>query len=137
MSELDKNKTSRIRGWMWDEPWFVELSGEEKLLYLQLLTNYLVGEIGIYELPVSWAGYQTCMGRDEVETILSKFEADGKVVRDGYWIWVVDYTKYNPVHHNARAYLRRLRRKRESLNLLKAWAEQYGYENKLQEVGIV
>ena len=85
----------QIHDKLWRDPWFMDLEPDEKLLFVYLFSNDEMNVPGIYELSTKIAGFETGIDRKRVEEILGKFETDGKIMRDGDWLWVINAQKYN------------------------------------------
>lgn len=85
--------------WIWSEmwtadEWFAELSVNEKLLWIYLFSNPHASISGIYRLRLDIAAIETGIPVDEIDAALTKFANDGKIERDGWLIWIVNYHKY-------------------------------------------
>ena len=78
---------------IWDDEWFYSLSAEEKIVWVFLLTNRNVHVSGIYQLPKPLISPYVGVTKGEVDRILEKFEADGKIVCKKGWIFIRNYLK--------------------------------------------
>jgi DnaD/phage-associated family protein len=80
---------------IWRDDWFLELSPDEKLLFIYLFSNENTNLAGIYKLSIRHAQLETGMDAERITTLLALFESAGKVVHlDGY-IWIKNLRKYN------------------------------------------
>jgi len=80
---------------IWHDDWFVELSPNDKLIFIYLFTNENSNLAGIYKLSMRHANLETGLDTDAILGAMKRFEADGKVMyRDGY-IWVKNLRRYN------------------------------------------
>lgn len=77
----------------WTDTYVEDLDPSEKLLFLYLITNPLCNVAGIYEIKLKRIAYETGFDKEMVEKILSRFERDGKVLRQDDWIIVVNFAK--------------------------------------------
>ena len=87
----------------WDDSYIAGLSPMEKLLFLYLITNPLTNISGVYELPLKRAAFDVGMEFQEVETIFSKFESDGKLVRLGSWVGITNFIKHQTLNPKIKA----------------------------------
>lgn len=80
---------------IWRDDWFLELSTEEKLLFIYLFSNENTNLAGIYKLSIRHAQLETGMTAEQIIGHIQTFENAGKVVYlDGY-IWIINLRKYN------------------------------------------
>lgn len=82
----------------WDDSYIDSLSPEEKLVFLYILTNPLTNIAGVYELSEKRASFDTGLKRDEIKTIFSKFETDKKIIREGTWMGIVNFIRYQSLN---------------------------------------
>ena len=80
---------------IWKDGWFIDLSDQEKLLFIYLFSNERASIAGMYELPVKIMSFETGMDRKVVEAALAKFSKAGKVHYENGLVWVVNLRKYN------------------------------------------
>jgi len=71
----------KIHDNFWTDPDIEELTPEQKYFYLYLLTNPSVNQIGIYELSIKRACFETGYNSETVNKLLCFFEKYGKVLR--------------------------------------------------------
>lgn len=82
----------------WDDSYIARLSPNEKLLFLYLLTNPLTNIAGVYEIAVRRIVLDTGFSAKEISARLDRLEADGKIVRRGSWIGIVNFTRYQTLN---------------------------------------
>jgi hypothetical protein len=80
---------------IWKDSWFLQLSPDDKLLFIYLFSNEQASIAGIYELPVMVIAFETGLGIDYVTDALQRFEEAGKVRYQDGIVWVVNLRKYN------------------------------------------
>lgn len=91
-------KTRMVNTRFWDDSYIDSLSPEEKLVFLYILTNPLTTIAGVYELSEKRASFDTGIGEGKIKRILMRFEADGKLIREGTWIGIVNFIKYQSLN---------------------------------------
>lgn len=85
----------QIHTLMWKDPWFLDLEADAKLLFIYLFSNEQACLAGIYNLSVKVIAFETDLDRERIETLLDRFQEDGKVQREGSLTWVPNLMKYN------------------------------------------
>lgn len=86
----------QIHTQIWQDNWFLDLNTSEKLLFIYLFSNDRTSLSGLYELHKRTISFETALKSKEVDTILNRFERDGKLYyRDGV-VWIVNMKKYHP-----------------------------------------
>lgn len=73
---------------IWNDPWFLELEPDGKLLFVYLFSNGRTNMIGLYELSIKQMAFETGLSEDAIEGLLSNFEQANKIRRADSWIWV-------------------------------------------------
>ncbi len=73
---------------MWDDPWVIELSPEDKLLFIYLFSNSRTNPIGLYEISQRVIAFETGLTRDSIVTSLHTFASAGKIQYQDNWVWV-------------------------------------------------
>ena len=86
-------KYRTIQPEFWSDPYIEELSAYGKLLYLYLFTSQYTTNTGTLKVTTRKIAFETGITVEDVESALSGFERDGKIVRDGALIWVVNFIK--------------------------------------------
>lgn len=88
-------KTRIIHTKIWEDNYFAELSVEEKLAFLYLITNSRVNICGAYELPDRVACFDLNIDNSSWQRIKEKFIKDKRFMFYGVWVLVVNVEKYN------------------------------------------
>jgi hypothetical protein len=83
---------------IWKDEYFIELSPEEKLIFIYLFSNELTSISGIYKIPSRVISNETGLDHQFVLDTLEKFENDEKIFREDGIIWVIKMQEY---HANA------------------------------------
>jgi hypothetical protein len=80
----------------WVDSWFLELTPEQKLLFIHLFSNARASVCGLYELPIRVLSFETGLERPVIEKCLELFAHAGKVYYDFQTsvVWVVHMAKY-------------------------------------------
>jgi len=78
----------------WKDNYIINLDPTEKLIYLYLLTNPLTNIAGIYEINIKEISNDTGIIKEIVDTILNRFERDGKVRYSGGYILLKNHLKH-------------------------------------------
>lgn len=81
---------------MWKDEWFLELTPEEKLLFVYLFSNENTLLTGLYKISLRVIEFETGLSKQFiVDTIGNKFSPANKVHYEDGVIWVVNLRKYN------------------------------------------
>jgi len=88
------SKQRIVKDGFWSDPYIEKLDPSEKLLFLYLITNQQNNIAGVYELRPKRAGFETGFDVEVVETILSRFENDGKIARMRDWVIMKNFHKH-------------------------------------------
>ena len=86
----------------WDDAYIAELSPNEKLIFLYLLTNALTTIGGIYELSLKRAAFDVGFSTREIKRAFDRLEADGKIVRKDHWVGIVNFVKHQSLNPKVR-----------------------------------
>lgn len=73
---------------IWDDPWFLELDAEGKLLFIYLFSNKRTNAIGLYEISQRAIAFESGLPLETIRQLLEKFAACGKIRTADNWIWV-------------------------------------------------
>lgn len=85
----------------WDDPWVTELTSEEKLIWLYLLTNPLTNLIGIYEISLKKIQFDCALESFErVSKALERFQSDKKAFYFHNFIILVNFYKNQSFNSN-------------------------------------
>ena len=80
---------------LWKDEWFLDLSPEEKLLFIYLFSNESTSLAGIYKLAIKVICFETGLDIDFVHNALDKFTKQGKVYYENGVVWVVNMRRYH------------------------------------------
>ena len=86
----------------WVDSYIARLGTSEKLAFLYLLTTPLANISGVYQMPMRNAVFDTGLEKEDFTAALNRFEADGKIVRHGDWIGIVNFAKHQKPNPNVR-----------------------------------
>jgi DnaD/phage-associated family protein len=81
---------------IWADSWFIELSSEQKLLFMYLFSNQRASVCGLYELPIRVMSFETGIDRDTIKKCLEVYTKADKAYYDfnASVLWVVNMPKY-------------------------------------------
>ena len=81
---------------MWADGWFIELSPEQKLLFIYLFSNQRASVCGLYELPLRVMVFETGLEIEVIRKCFTVFSRSGKAFYDhaASVVWVVNMLKY-------------------------------------------
>lgn len=82
----------------WDDTYVAELTPNEKLAFLYLLTNALTTIGGVYELSLKRAAFDVGLPIRDLRAAFDKFETDRKIVRKDDWIGIVNFVKHQSLN---------------------------------------
>lgn len=93
------SKQRYIRDEIWDDTWFYELTPDEKITWLYLLTNPRCNIAGIYKLnrATSWAALGLA-NEGVLNTVLGGFEKAGKLILFEDWIVITNFLKHQNIN---------------------------------------
>lgn len=94
------SKQRYVQDSFWTDPYIEELSIQEKLVFLYLLTNPLCNVAGIYEITQSRLSLETGIEKKQIEKILNKFCKDNKIIRHDNWILIISFGKHQSINPN-------------------------------------
>lgn len=83
-----------VRMGFWNDPYVESLGPEHKLLYLYLFTCPHTNNLGVLEVSANRISFESGLSSEFVASGLARFEADGKVQRDGLKIWLTRFIKH-------------------------------------------
>jgi len=69
----------KIHTTFWTDPFVEDLTQEQKLFYLYIITNTKTKQSGIYEITKKYISYETGFSKKEVDELLSFFQEVGKI----------------------------------------------------------
>jgi len=73
---------------IWDDPWFLELDAQGKLLFIYLFSNSRTNVIGLYEVSQRAITFETGLAPEVIADGLQRFHDAGKVLFQDNWVWV-------------------------------------------------
>lgn len=88
------SKQRYIKDSFWTDPYIEKLSPDYKLVFLYLITNPQNNIAGVYEIRAKRIAYDTGYDIEVIETILKRFESDGKVIVKNDWIVINNHIKH-------------------------------------------
>lgn len=95
MSKLRSISTS-----FWSDPFIEDLSPEEKLLFIYLVTNEKTNMLGIYEASISKMAFETGIEKEMVLKALEGFERLNKVSYQNNYVILTNYLKHQKFNTN-------------------------------------
>lgn len=102
-----------IRCSTWHDDYVLELTPPGKLLFVWAFTNEHVNQAGFMTLHPRTAAFETGLSVEEVEQLLGRFEADGKIRRDGRLVFIVNFPRHQST--SSEKLLKRISRDLEAL----------------------
>ncbi len=84
----------------WSDPFVEELTSNQKLLFLYLVTNEKTNMLGIYESSIKKMSFETGIKKDEIEKTLKEFEKVNKVKYINNFVLLVNYMKHQNFNTN-------------------------------------
>jgi len=103
---VDKNTKQRyISTSIWTDEWFDSLSGKEKLIYFNLLTNTQTNAAGVYPLLLKHVCGDTGLSREDVNAAMRKFEGDGKAFYHKGYIVIPKWMKHQKLSERSTMFL--------------------------------
>lgn len=103
----------QIHTQIWKDGWFLDLSPEEKLLFIYLFSNERTSVAGIYDISIKVIAFETDLDGKIIKAAFEKFAKAGKVFYEDGIVWVKNLRKYNAT--NSIKVLERIRRDIEAL----------------------
>ena len=81
----------------WTDPFVENLTQEQKLFYLYLITNTKTKQSGIYEITKKYMAFETGFGIKEITELITHFVNDGKILYSEITneIAIVNWVKHN------------------------------------------
>lgn len=84
----------------WSDPFVEELTPNQKLLFLYLITNDKTNMLGIYEVSIRKISFETGIKKDEIEKGLKAFERLQKVNYIENHVILINYMKHQNFNFN-------------------------------------
>jgi hypothetical protein len=85
----------QIHTHIWKDGWFLDLSADDKLLFIYLFSNERTSVAGIYELAPRVMAFETGLEQAAITKALQRFSQAGKVHYANGILWIVNMRKYN------------------------------------------
>ena len=85
----------QIHTQIWKDDWFVDLTPEEKILFIYLFSNESSTICGLYKISLRIVSFETGLNMDFIMNALAKFETDKKVVYRDNVVWMVNMRRYH------------------------------------------
>ena len=82
---------------LWTDPFVENLTQEQKLFYLYLITNTKTKQSGIYEITKKYMAFETGFSIKEITELITYFVNDGKILYSEITneIAIVNWVKHN------------------------------------------
>lgn len=87
-------KTRVFHTKIYKDSYFVELSIEEKLLFIYYISNEHINILALYECPNRVAEFETGLSRNLIQVIKIKFEKDERFFFKGDWVFIKNAYRY-------------------------------------------
>jgi hypothetical protein len=84
----------------WSDPFIEDLSPDEKLLFLYLITNEKTNMLGIYEASIKKMAFETGLSLDKVKKALKEFERLSKVKYVENYVILLNFLKHQNFNTN-------------------------------------
>ena len=78
---------------IWSDPWFLELTPNEKLIFIYMFSNDRTSLSGLYEISVKQILFETGVPEQDFIDLIEKCKRDKKIVRDENIFFVVNLLK--------------------------------------------
>lgn len=88
------SKKRYIRDEMWNDDWFFDLSTEQKLVWIFLLTNERCNVAGVYKLNRQWAAGVVGVEKNVFDATLDAFSDAKKILLVDQWVIVINFVKH-------------------------------------------
>jgi len=87
-------KTRVVQTRFWKDEYITQLSSEEKLIFLFLLTNETIGMTGIYQVYPQEIALWCGTTEEKARKVLDKLTSDKKIIYKDGWIRVMNHSRY-------------------------------------------
>jgi len=84
----------------WSDPFIEDLTPNQKLLFLYLITNEKTNMLGIYESSIKKISFETGINKPEIEKAFKEFERIGKLKYIDNYVILVNYMKHQNFNTN-------------------------------------
>lgn len=82
----------------WKDGYIADLDPIEKLVFIYLLTNPQTNLAGVYEINIREIAFDTGIDKDMVVKIMSRFEADNKIIVNNGWVAMLNFQKHQKLN---------------------------------------
>jgi len=94
------SKLRSVSTGFWSDPFIEDLTPNQKLLFLYLITNEKTNMLGIYEASIKKISFETDIKKDVVQDALKLFEKKGKVRYADNFVIITNYLKHQNFNTN-------------------------------------
>lgn len=84
----------------WSDPFIEDLTPQQKLLFVYLVTNDKTNMLGIYESTIRKMSFETSINKSDIEKALKEFQDKGKVKYIDNYVVLVNYMKHQNYNTN-------------------------------------
>ena len=84
----------------WSDPFIEDLTPQQKLLFIYLVTNDKTNMLGIYESSIKKMSFETGINKNDIEKSLKEFQKKGKVKYIDNYVVLVNYMKHQNFNTN-------------------------------------
>lgn len=88
-------KYRQLKTDFWEDGYILDLTRDEKLLFIYLFTNPKVNMCGIYELPDRTICYTLDLTLEQLGRLKTKFSEDHKFLFHKGWVFICNYAQHN------------------------------------------
>jgi len=94
------SKLRSVSTFIWSDTWFEDLTSNQKLIFIYLITNEKTNMLGIYEASIKKISFETGVKKEDVQKCLNQFESDKKVRYVENHIVLVNFLKHQKFNTN-------------------------------------
>lgn len=94
------NKLRSVNTKFWEDPWIEDLTPNQKLLFLYLLTNTKTNMLGVYEVSKSKISFETGLNKTEIGKAFEVFERIDKVYYINNYVVLCNFLKNQKLNSN-------------------------------------
>jgi hypothetical protein len=85
---------------IWTDAWFEDLTAEEKLVWLHLLTHPNSNMLGFFDVSIKRIASDCSMSKEAVQRCLDRFANDKKAIVFDTKIWLCNFIKHQTMNPN-------------------------------------
>lgn len=101
------SKKRYINDNIWEDNYIIELSTQEKLLFIYLLTNNRLSICWIYEISIRKIEMETALSSKTISDTFKKFEKDWKMYFRDWIILITNFLKNQSLNDNMKKWIER------------------------------